>query len=99
MLFKYTNKVTIRISKMLICANLYFMRFCINMITYLRRHIYGELKSGDRNNARTMKWGFLKSARLGACQCHYMFFTTQLKIAKFMGHSHHRCRFTLDFRP
>ena len=26
---------------------------------YLRRHIYGELKSGDRNNARTMKWGFL----------------------------------------
>ena len=28
------------------------------------------------------------SARLGACQCHYMFFTTQLKIAKFMGRSH-----------
>ena len=27
------------------------------------------------------------SARLGACQCHYMFFTTQLKIAKFMGRS------------
>ena len=27
------------------------------------------------------------SARLGACQCYYMFFTTQLKIAKFMGHS------------
>ena len=26
------------------------------------------------------------SARLGACQCYYMFFTTQLKIAKFMGH-------------
>ena len=25
------------------------------------------------------------SARLGACQCYYMFFTTQLKIAKFMG--------------
>ena len=29
-----------------------------NGIAYLRRHIYGELKSGDRNNARTMKWGF-----------------------------------------
>ena len=28
------------------------------------------------------------SARLGACQCHYMFFTTQLKIAKFMGRFH-----------
>ena len=28
------------------------------------------------------------SARLGACQCHYMFFTTQIKIAKFMGRSH-----------
>ena len=28
------------------------------------------------------------SARRGACQCHYMFFTTQLKIAKFMGRSH-----------
>ena len=27
------------------------------------------------------------SARLGACQCYYMFFTTQLKIAKFMGRS------------
>ena len=27
------------------------------------------------------------SARLGACQCYYMFFTTQLKIAKFKGHS------------
>ena len=26
-----------------------------------------------------------RSARLGACQCYYMFFTTQLKIAKFMG--------------
>ena len=25
------------------------------------------------------------SARLGACQCYYMFFTTQPKIAKFMG--------------
>ena len=25
------------------------------------------------------------SARLGACQCYYMFFTTQLKIAKFIG--------------
>ena len=27
------------------------------------------------------------SARLGACQCYYMFFTTQLKIAKFKGRS------------
>ena len=27
------------------------------------------------------------SARLGACQCYYMFFTTQLKITKFMGRS------------
>ena len=27
------------------------------------------------------------SARLGACQCYYMFFTTQLKIANFMGRS------------
>ena len=27
------------------------------------------------------------SARLGACQCYYMFFTTQLKIAKFRGRS------------
>ena len=66
MLFKYTNKVTIRISKMLICGNLYFMRLCINMITYLRIHIYGELKSGDPNNARTMKWpgDFLKNPQI-----------------------------------
>ena len=27
------------------------------------------------------------SARLDACQCYYMFFTTQLKITKFIGRS------------
>ena len=25
-------------------------------VTYLRRHIYGELKPGERNNARAVKW-------------------------------------------
>ena len=35
------------------------------------------------------------SARLGACQCYYMFFTTQLKIAKFKGRSRSYIRIPL----
>ena len=35
--------------------------------------------------ARRARGRAKRSARLGACQCYYMFFTTQLKIAKFMG--------------
>ena len=35
--------------------------------------------------ARSARGRAKLSVRLGACQCYYMFFTTQLKIAKFMG--------------
>ena len=44
-----------------------------------------EDKGHGHSRARRARGRAKLSACLGACQCYYMFFTTQLKIAKFIG--------------
>ena len=57
----------------------------------IKRHGHSRAREWPKHaspRARRARGRAKVSARLGASQCHYMFFTTQLKIAKFMGRSH-----------